>query len=335
MKSPKVAVIIRTRNRLILLDRAVSSVFSQSYKNFHITIVNDGGDISAIQNLINKYQQTEEKKISLINVSVDNRTEAINVGLKNSSSEFVVMLDDDDTWHEDFLKEATKILENTEYRGVVAGSCVINERIDKSKIIKISEEPFLSDIKSINLFNMLGSNQFPNMAFMYRRDVLRDVGYYDPTVELLEDWDFNIRFLTMYDIYFIDKVLCYYHRRPNIEGHLSNSIVSIANGHKNFNNYLLNRYLRNDLKKGSMGIGFIANLSQKMNYARSEDLSFLNTIIRQSTKETHDGINNLHTKVDKIDENIQNMNHKIQRLLTSNLKRYARGAIKRIRIDSR
>ena len=63
-KQPKVAVITRTKNRNILLERALKSVHQQTMEDFVHIIYNDSGDEAAVEMLLEKY-----KDITIINVA--------------------------------------------------------------------------------------------------------------------------------------------------------------------------------------------------------------------------------------------------------------------------
>jgi len=328
----KVAVITRTKNRTLLLERAIKSVMGQSYNNLLMVIVNDGGDSVHIEKLFEKHKKTINGRVQLINNRLSLGMEkAANVGLKNSDSEYIVVLDDDDTWHPDFLKETVRFLDSSNYQGVVTATDAVREIIKGNKVEFLSRERFLPKVKEINLYAMCGGNQFPTMSFLFRRKVLKEIGYYDENAPVLGDWDFNLRFLRKYDIPFIDKVLSYYHQRYEQSGDMGNSIVAAAGAHKSYNNYLLNKYLREDLEKGNLGIGFITNLSQKSTTARAEDLTFLNDLIRQATSETHNGINTLHERVNGIDERLKNIEANVLSLIGLRLRKYTIKAINRVK----
>ena len=51
-QSGKVAVITRTRDRPLLLQRAGRSVASQSYKNYLWVVVNDGGNAGEVKDVV-------------------------------------------------------------------------------------------------------------------------------------------------------------------------------------------------------------------------------------------------------------------------------------------
>lgn len=334
-KSPDVAIIIRTKNRPILLGRAISSVINQTYKNIILTVVNDGGDPKPIEKLISKYKKDFKYEPRLVNnkKSVGHGA-ACNMGVENSSSKYIVMLDDDDTWSKQFLETTVGYLDqHPECFGVVTGSEVVYETIENDRIKFVKSEPFLPEVKYINLFSMLGGNQFPNLAFVYRREALKKVGMYDADASPQEDWDFNIRFLRHYDIHFINQSLVNYHQRADQADDSGNSIF-VTDFHSNKYNYLLNKYLREDLDNGVLGTGFISNLSQQMLKGRAYDLTFINDLIRQSTTETHSGINTLHQKMDIANKELTKIHSKLMSMLEIKARHYARRVADRLRSES-
>ncbi len=54
-KYGKVAIIMRTKDRNIFLKRAIESVINQTYKDWILVIVNDGGNLDDIQKLLKSY----------------------------------------------------------------------------------------------------------------------------------------------------------------------------------------------------------------------------------------------------------------------------------------
>jgi len=328
---PKVSIITRTKNRPLLLERTIKNVMEQSYSDFTMVIVNDGGDARPIEKLLEKHKSLINGRTKLVsNKQSVGHGEACNVGLRNSESEYIVMLDDDDTWHKDFLKLTVNFLEESDFFGVVTASEIVNETYENDKIIFVDRKPFLSFVHEIKLFSMLGGNQFPNMAFLYRREALKKVGMYDKSASPLEDWDFNIRFLKNYDVHFIDKPLVYYHQRAKEKGDLANSIF-LPNFHGAANTYLLNKYLRQDLAKDSLGAGFISNISQQMNNVNAENLTFLSSLIRLSTSETHGGINHLHDRFTESESLLRGIDNNVRALLRSRIKKYAKRVINQTR----
>ncbi|MGR9051111.1 MAG: glycosyltransferase family 2 protein [Gammaproteobacteria bacterium] len=103
-QDPIVAIITRTKNRNILLRRAIESVLGQHFRNWLMVIVNDGGDAEAVDRLVAEYESQFRGRSKVIhNPNSLGMEAASNVGIKNSDSRYLVIHDDDDSWHPAFL----------------------------------------------------------------------------------------------------------------------------------------------------------------------------------------------------------------------------------------
>lgn len=115
-KQPTVAIVTRTKNRNILLERALESVAAQEYKDFVHVVVNDGGNAKAVESIVSKFSHN----IKLIhNTKSVGLTKALNQGVQAVNSEYISILDDDDTWSSKFLSSTIKRLEESHNKGVV------------------------------------------------------------------------------------------------------------------------------------------------------------------------------------------------------------------------
>jgi len=296
-KIPEVAIITRTKDREVFLDRAIKDVMAQTFQNFIMVIVNDGGDPAIIEKLLNKNQEIIKGRVKVItNKDSLGMQAASNIGIENSSSKYLVIHDDDDTWGHNFLKETVGVLERTTYKGVVTASTIINEEVKGKKIKRISSGRFESQINQINYLALMANNQFPNIAFLFSRDVLKKTGLFSNEATVLGDWDFNLRFLRYFDIAFIPRPLANYHHRQGQSGVLGNTAFDAENSHATSLNYLLNKYLREDLDKGDLGVGYIINSSH---YVTS----------------LHLDINQQHSLLNERIEHLQNANNRIEQQL--------------------
>ena len=272
-KYGKVAVIMRTKDRKIFLDRAIKSVINQTYSDWILVIVNDGGSLRDIEELLKLYEDKYRRRIKLINNEKSLGMEAAsNEGIKAVDSEYVVIHDDDDTWNINFLERTVGYLESKKScNGVITQSNKVIEKIkgDKIKIKKI--KPFNSELKGIiSLYDLCLKNLFSPISFIYRRKVLEEIGMYNEELPVLGDWDFNIRFIKRYDIDVIEELLANYHQRPEInKGKYSNSIIGKRNRHIYYEILLQNKFLRDDLENGKFGIGTLINLSRAIKKSNS------------------------------------------------------------------
>ncbi len=97
---PFFSVIIPAYNRYITLQRAISSVMSQTYKDFELIVVDDGSD-DETPLIESQYHN------SIIYIRQKNQgvSSARNAGISKANSPFIAFLDSDDQWHREKLRE--------------------------------------------------------------------------------------------------------------------------------------------------------------------------------------------------------------------------------------
>lgn len=210
-----VAVITRTRDRPRFLRRAIRSVAQQSFGRWRHYVVNDGGDRSAVDAVVSAAGGGD--RIEVLHLASRAGMEgATNRALERIDSRWVALLDDDDSWHEDFLETAVRALEqrcSSTLRGVVVRSLVVEERLDGEALIEVRRAPFNDHLVALSLERLACENQFTNNAFLFERDALEVVGAFCEELPVYGDWDFNLRFLQAFDVSVVPSALACYHRR--------------------------------------------------------------------------------------------------------------------------
>lgn len=260
---PEVAIITRTKDRPLFLERAIKSVHTQSLTDFVHVIINDAGDPGPVDDLLEKYQDLTKGRVKVIHNTESHGMEAAsNKAIKSVASTYVVIHDDDDTWHKDFLKSAVAKLEQTDAMGIVVRTDKVTERVsaDGNSIERLKTERWMPDLKTVNLYRQCIDNQMTPITFLYKREAYDAVGGYDESLPVLGDWDFGIRFLQKYDVEFLDPghALAFYHHRKFVPGGAGNN--SFGDGterHRYWSNRLMNKYLRQELAEGRLGVGYI------------------------------------------------------------------------------
>ncbi len=104
---PSISVVIPFYNRLAWLEQAVDSVFSQTFDDYEIIIVNDGSeeDTSRLNDL-------SFKKVRLIEQPHRGRSAARNTGMRLAKGKYVAFLDADDLFMPSKLERQISIMEN-------------------------------------------------------------------------------------------------------------------------------------------------------------------------------------------------------------------------------
>ncbi len=186
---PLVSVVIPTYNRPTQLQNAIKSVLSQTYPNLEVIVVNDAGqDVSWIINHLGKGQK--------IRYEVHERNmgtgAARNTGLRLAQGKYIAFLDDDDRFYPEHIFSLVAELENNPSL-VAAYTDAIQVTQINTKKGNIHSEKKVFYSTDFSDEELLIHNYIPILCLMFRKDALKDVGYFDETLPALEDWEWLIR----------------------------------------------------------------------------------------------------------------------------------------------
>lgn len=227
-----VGIILRTKDRPACLPRALASIKNQTFTDWHLVIVNDGGNATVVTTALAPFKDAFGKRLTVINHDKSHgRGPAVNVGIKACATEFIVLHDDDDSWHPDFLQETVAFLRNeanTDCGGVICQTTQVIEEIKGNQLIEKQRNDYISHqnpYPRISLYRLLMQNTYAPISFLFRRSVVDEIGYFND-LPVLEDWDFNIRTILSFEIGVLFKHLAFYHHRLNQDAAYANSIIA-------------------------------------------------------------------------------------------------------------
>ncbi|WP_108259188.1 glycosyltransferase family 2 protein [Mangrovicoccus ximenensis] len=249
-----VAIVTRTKDRPVLLERAMRSVADQTWRNYHWVIVNDGGNRQVVEEIIER-SPIDRRRITLVSNDRSVGMEAAsNLGVRAVDTEFVVIHDDDDRWNPEFLERCVGFLSSPKavsagFEGVLTRAWRVSEEIRDGEVIHHGQTPFNPWVNDVTLFQMAIGNFFAPISFVYRRSVYDAIGGYHEKLPVLGDWRFNIEFLARANIGFIDEYLSYYHHRDvgtgaSIGGVYQNSVIGGRSVHAEYFPVVVNDLIR-------------------------------------------------------------------------------------------
>lgn len=271
MKHARVAIVTRTKNRPLLLERALDSVLDQRFSDWTHVLVNDGGNPEAIQRAVAPRMGRYVGRLTLIdNPKSVGMEGASNIGVRASSSEFLVIHDDDDSWHPDFLARCVAFMDSNDkpslgcaYGGVVTHSTRVDEEMREDGVRVITSAPFNTWMDAVSLSRLAAGNTFPPISFMFRRDVLEQVGPFREDLPVLGDWDFHLRVCAQYEIGLIPELLANYHHRIALQSSdYGNTVIATERKHHAYDALYRNELLRRDLREGKAGLGYLVNFGR-------------------------------------------------------------------------
>lgn len=243
-----VAIIVRTKDRPRFLERALANIAAQTYPQVKTVVVNDGGDAATVDRLIDA---SALSKVQVIHHEVSRGMEAAsNVGIRACASEFIAIHDDDDLWEPTFLEKTVAALEENDDVMVVVRTDEYFEKITESGFEFVESRPFWENLQGMNVVDFFRINRAVPIGILYRRRLLDEIGYYNETLPVVGDWEFNVRVASKHKVLFLHENLAHWSKRLNATGTDSNSVYAAAQEHKFFDARVRSDAVREHLAQG-------------------------------------------------------------------------------------
>lgn len=224
MAEATVAIVTRTQDRPITLDRTIRDILAQHFTDWELILVSDAGNLPAIKQVVSRYSsELAGRHILVHRERAEGGGVASNSGVKATRSRYLVVHDDDDTWHPEFLARAADYLRQSDGKvsAVATGSEMIFERMESDRLVELRRRPMPSPRLPITAAALRRRNLFPPIAFLYERAAAEAIGHFRADIPLLTDWDFFVRFADRFQIGYLPQTLAYWHRREVAEGQAS------------------------------------------------------------------------------------------------------------------
>lgn len=211
---PKVSVLLSNYNGDKHLDDSISSVLSQTYKDFEFIIVDDASTDSS-RKVIENYHDKRIKKY----YAEKNRNIAysLNLALSMASGEYIARIDSDDVWELNKLEIQVQYMENhsecgacfTKVNIIDEYSNIANDMYDEYFQLFNSAEN-KSQREWLRFFFYQG-NCLCHPSVVIRRNVLEHVGgYYHLAYVPAEDYELWTRIVMKYPIHILEEKLVRY-----------------------------------------------------------------------------------------------------------------------------
>jgi glycosyltransferase involved in cell wall biosynthesis len=255
--SPGVAIVVRTKDRPDLLRRALASITSQSFDDWECVVVNDGGETSAVDDVVNELTEGQRARVRVLHQPTSRgRWVSANIGVLGTTAPLLVLHDDDDSWHPDFLARAVAYLEEAPERGgVVSRIEIIWESRVGEEFRTTRREMFQPQLSAPTLADTLLFNRFVPIAFVYRRRLHEELGLYDDSLPVVGDWAFNLKVLAAGPLEYLgDSPYAYWHQREGVEGTHGNSVIDSRGNHAKFDALIRDAALRQYVEANGLGL---------------------------------------------------------------------------------
>lgn len=245
--NPKISVIIPTYNAEKCLMNAFNSLYNQSfgYENIEVIIIDDNSNDSTREILKNLSQRYENIKLILMKENSGSPSKGRNIGIKESSSEYIMFLDQDDLYKEDICEKLYCTAKEYD-------ADIVNCRIYFSKNGKNIQERNILDEKD-TILKLNSIDEDPSLLIstsiwnkIYKRHFLLENNIKFAINELYEDTYFNVQaFINASKIISLNNYYgLYYNIRENEEDKSTSktfnkeNLTKMYKGFKNISNTL-------------------------------------------------------------------------------------------------
>ena len=187
-ETPTVSVIIPAYNAAAHILDTLQSVFSQTFSNFEVIVVNDGSpDSGEFEVAIQPFSG----RILYLKQENHGPSSARNLGISRARGQFLAFLDSDDTWFPDYLSEQMRLFEENASLDFVYSDalvCSLGRTLRKTYME-------MCPSKSTGTFESLlvEDSQVITSGTVARKQAIIEAGLFDVRFRCCEDYDLWLR----------------------------------------------------------------------------------------------------------------------------------------------
>ena len=255
--SSKVSIILPVYNGAQYIRQSIDSCLDQTFTDFELIIVDDCST-DETPDIIREYQDQRIKYIR--NENNQRLPRSLNIGFSHATGDYLTWTSDDNIYLPEAIERMVNVLDDHKYEFVYADILALHD--DRKEA---AQHEHLQGPGKLNLSNSVRA------CFLYTRNVMNQVGKYDPDMELIEDYDFWVRVEKKFDMYHIDQPLYYYryHKQQlytarNREIKIIEMLFKVKYEFMDRNE--VNWFMRNYIIQNSKGFNFVKLLQSKFYY---------------------------------------------------------------------
>lgn len=191
---PRVTVVVPTYNRECFIALAVESVVNQSVQDWELIIVDDG---STDQTTALLDSWLTDPRIHYLYQSNQGQSAARNRGLAAVNSDYIGFLDSDDIWLSDKLEKQLAIFDRCAGVDIVHGDEIVIDEVGR-----VLSKQNMARYSGFITPQLLSDNCVSMTTALVRRGCFEEMGGFDESDRVAEDYELWLRFSTRYRFYY-------------------------------------------------------------------------------------------------------------------------------------
>ena len=186
---PSVSVIIPTRNRPLLLQRAIECALQQTFRQLEVVVVVDGPDPES-ERVLSALAATESRVRVVVNRQNVGLAESRNIGVRHAKGRWMAFLDDDDEWFPDKIEKQLAAAEGLNSDSVLVVTRYLERRPEGDRVWP---ENLPAGVERLSEYMFLRRGMLIPSTFLVSRALMLRVPF-TPGLRYVEDVDWLLRF---------------------------------------------------------------------------------------------------------------------------------------------
>ncbi len=193
MNSPLISIIIPVYNKIQYLPFSFNSVYTQTYANWEIVVVDDNSDDGSYDFVVEESRKDHRVRVYRNTKDINGPSICRNIGIEHAAGDFLIFFDADDLLKEFCLSQRLQFLSS-------------NPQLD----FAIFNQEFMNDFHADDIKRFTKENKFPDtylrrfvrddppwqtMAVLWRKQAIISLGGFDISLLVMEDPEIHIRAL--------------------------------------------------------------------------------------------------------------------------------------------
>lgn len=201
MNKPLVSVVISTHNRPELLEKAITSVYAQTFQDFEVIVVDDG-DAPRAEFVVSEYIKKQNFRY-IETKKNEGAPIARNRGIDVARGDLIAFLDDDDEWMPEKLETQLKAYDVSDKNKIgFVFSAVENVYENRSEITNVDES-----VRDYSIISLKRFNGFLTSSLLIPKKIIDEVDGFDLELPSHQEADLIIRISQKYEGIGINKPL--------------------------------------------------------------------------------------------------------------------------------
>jgi glycosyltransferase involved in cell wall biosynthesis len=197
-----ISVVIPTFNRAHVLPRALNSVFAQTLLPLEILVVDDGSTDTTKALVHSRYEGKRFPSVRLLTCPEQGVSAARNQGIRESSGQWIALLDSDDAWAPKKLEQQRHALQRSpDHRICHTDEIWIRDGKRVNQMKKHAKRGGWIFKECLPLCCISPS------SVMIHRSIFDEVGLFDEDLPVCEDYDLWLRVTCRYPVLLVDEKL--------------------------------------------------------------------------------------------------------------------------------